>query len=362
MFRALVSMSLVAAAVALPVSAEADERGESHGSTTATPSAVLPVEGVLPALTGALEWLNSAPLTPTELRGKVVVVDFWTYTCINWLRTLPYLRAWADTYKDQGLVVIGVHAPEFEFEKKSSNVRNAAKALGVDYPIAVDSDHAIWRAFNNEYWPALYIVDAEGNIRHHRFGEGGYAQSESVIRQLLAEAGHPPSERAPTPVDPRERTLAADWTHLKATETYLGSGRGERFASPGGAAVGRDKAYAVPARLRPDSWALAGQWNVHSEFATNTARGAHIAYRFHARDAHLVMGPRSGAAPVRFRVLLDGQPPGKDHGLDVDEQGYGTAPEQRLYQLIRQLGPVDDRQLDVELLDEGVEAYAFTFG
>jgi thiol-disulfide isomerase/thioredoxin len=325
-------------------------------------SSRLPIEGEMPSLAGATEWLNSPPLTPEGLRGKVVLVDIWTYTCINWLRTLPYVRAWAAKYKDQGLVVIGVHSPEFPFEKDLENVRRSAKAMSVDYPIAVDSDHAVWRAFNNEYWPALYLVDAKGKIRYHQFGEGEYERTEKVIQQLLAAAGAGGAGSGLTPVDAHGLEVAADWGHLKSGENYVGYERTENFASPGGAPSGGRRVYAAPAALRLNQWALVGDWSVESgAVALNKAPGR-IAYRFHARDLHLVMGPSSRGTPVRFRVSIDGKPPGAAHGVDVDADGNGTAGEQRLYQLIRQPGSVADREFEIQFLDPGVEAFAFTFG
>ena len=324
--------------------------------------APLPVEGELPSLGGATGWLNSPPLTAAELRGKVVLVDIWTYTCINWLRQLPFVRAWAEKYKDQGVVVIGVHSPEFPFEKDVDNVRRAAKAMRVDYPIAIDSDHEVWRAFENNYWPALYIIDAQGRIRHHRFGEGGYDKSERIIQQLLGEAGVTGVDRGLVTVDARGIEAEADWTDLKSPENYLGHERTENFASPGGAVRDQRRVYTVPARLRLNHWALSGDWTMKKgSIALNAAKGR-IAYRFHARDLHLVMGPVSPGASARFRVLIDGQPPGTAHGMDVDNQGNGTVTEPRMYQLIRQTGPIADRQFEIEFLDSGVEAFSFTFG
>jgi thiol-disulfide isomerase/thioredoxin len=332
------------------------------GVQQATPKpARLPVEGELPSLGGATEWLNSPPLTPAGLRGKVVLVQVWTYTCINWLRTLPYVRAWAEKYQDQGLVVIGVHSPEFGFEHNVDNVRRAAKDMRVEYPVAIDNDFAIWRAFNNQYWPALYFVDAEGRIRHHKFGEGDYAQSEKIIQQLLAVAGHGAGQELVS-VDGRGLEAAADWGSLKTPEIYLGYDRTENFASPGGAILEQHRVYAAPARLKLNKWALSGDWTMGKQAtALNKAEGR-IVYRFHARDLHLVMGPARPGASVRFRVLIDGKPPGAAHGADVDDQGYGTATEQRLYQLIRQPEPIADRQFEIEFLDPGVEVFAFTFG
>jgi thiol-disulfide isomerase/thioredoxin len=325
-------------------------------------AAPLPVEGELPPLGSATAWLNSGPLAAAGFRGKVVLVEFGTYTCINWLRTLPYVRAWAEKYKDQGLVVIQVHAPEFEFEKDLDNVRQAVKRLGIDFPIAVDNDHAIWRAFNNRYWPALYFADARGQIRHHRFGEGEYAASERVIQQLLAEAGKSGSANKVVTVDGRGVEAAADWGSLKSPENYLGHDRTENFASPGGAVLDQRRIYASPARLKLNQWALSGDWTVRKQATVLNKANGRIVYRFHARDLHLVMGPTAPGTSVRFRVLIDGQPPGAAHGIDVDEQGNGTLTEQRLYQLIRQAKPIADRQFEIEFLDSGVEAFAFTFG
>jgi thiol-disulfide isomerase/thioredoxin len=324
----------------------------------------LPVEGDMPSLAGATGWLNSSPLTTAGLRGKVVLVDIWTYTCINWLRTLPYVRAWVAKYNDRGLVVIGVHSPEFPFEKDIANVRRSAKQLMVDYPVAVDSNMAIWRAFNNNYWPALYLVDAKGRIRYNQFGEGEYERTEKAIQQLLAEAGarDDGGPLASASVDGSGIEAAADWRHLKSPENYVGYERTENFASPGGAARGGRRVYTAPARLKLNQWALSGDWTVAPNAAALHKSGGRMKYLFHARDLHLVMGPPSGGAPVRFRVLIDGKPPGASHGIDVDAAGNGTAPEQRLYQLIRQPGPLADRQFEIEFLDPGVEAFAFTFG
>ena len=328
-----------------------------------TPAAVqLPIEGELPSLGGATEWLNSPPLTTAGLRGKVVLIDVWTYTCINWLRTLPYVRAWAEKYKNQGLVVIGVHTPEFAFEKNVDNVRRAVKDMKVDYPIAIDNNYAIWRALKNEYWPALYFVDAQGRIRHHHFGEGEYEQSEMVIQQLLAEAGISDIGRELVSVDARGAEAAADWGSLKSPENYVGYERTENFASPGGAVLDKRRVYAAPARLRLNQWALSGDWTMGKQATVLNKANGRIAYRFHARDLHLVMGPAVRGTSVRFRVLIDGQPPGAAHGIDVDDQGNGTVTEQRLYQLIRQPKPITDRQFEIEFLDSGVEAFAFTFG
>jgi thiol-disulfide isomerase/thioredoxin len=330
---------------------------------TTHPAAVhLPIEGAMPSFDGATEWLNSPPLTAASLRGSVVLVDFWTYTCINWLRTLPYLRAWADNYKDHGLVVIGVHTPEFDVEHDLDNVRRAATDLRVHYPVAIDNDYAIWSAFDNHYWPALYFVDAQGHIRHHQFGEGQYEQSEMILQQLLAEAGISGISHDLVSVDPGGVEAAADWGSLRSPENYVGYARTENFASPGGAVLDERHVYAAPARLRLNHWTLSGEWTVERQAIVLHQAEGRIAYRFHACDLHLVMAPVARGTPVRFRVLVDGQPPGAGHGVDVDDQGNGTVTEPRLYQLIRQPGPVSERTFEVTFLDPGVQAYAFTFG
>jgi thiol-disulfide isomerase/thioredoxin len=322
----------------------------------------LPVEGTMPSLEGATGWLNSPPLTAAELRGHVVLVQFWTYTCINWLRTLPYVRAWAERYRDHGLVVLGVHTPEFDFEHDLDNVRRAVKNLWVGYPVVIDNDYAIWSAFDNHYWPALYFVDAEGQIRHHRFGEGDDEQSEMVVQRLLTDAGAEGIDQGLVSVDASGAEAAADWDSLWSPENYLGYERSESFASPDGAVLDSPHVYAAPARLRLNHWALAGDWTVERQaIVLNEAEGR-IGYRFHARDLHLVMGPATPETPVRFRVLLDGQPPGAAHGGDVDDQGNGAVIDPRLYQLVRQPGPVTERTFEATFLDPGVQAYAFTFG
>jgi thiol-disulfide isomerase/thioredoxin len=330
---------------------------------TTHPAAVqLPVEGSMPSLANATEWLNSPPLTAAGLRGSVVLVDFWTYTCINWLRTLPYVRAWAETYKDHGLVVVGVHTPEFDFEHDLDNVRRAVRDLRVDFPVAVDNDYAIWSAFDNHYWPALYFVDAQGQIRHHRFGEGDYEQSEMILQQLLTDAGAGGIGRDLVAVDPSGVEAAADWASLRSPENYLGYERTENFASSDGAVPDAPYGYAAPTRLRLNHWALAGAWTVRAQATVLDQEGGQIVYRFQARDLHLVMAPAARGTPVRFRVRVDGQPPGPAHGTDVDDQGNGTVTEPRLYQLVRQPGPVTERTFEVTFLDPGVQAYAFTFG
>ena len=354
---------LLAAILASAIGTSFVTLAEDKRVVQVTPAAVqLRIEGELPSLGGATEWLNSPALTAAGLRGKVVLIDIWTYTCINWIRTLPYVRAWAGKYKNQGLVVIGVHTPEFAFEKNVDNVRRAAKDMKVDYPIAVDSNYAIWRALKNEYWPALYFVDARGRIRHHHFGEGEYEKSERIIQQLLADAGIGGIGRELVSVEGRGAEAAPDWGSLKSPENYVGYERTENFASPGGAVLDKRRVYAAPARLRLNQWALSGDWTVERQATVLNTAGGRIAYRFHARDLHLVMGPAARGTSVRFRVLIDGQPPGAAHGLDVDAQGYGTATEQRLYQLIRQQQPIADREFEIEFLDPGVAAFAFTFG
>jgi thiol-disulfide isomerase/thioredoxin len=345
---------VVAGALAAPSLGVAQEGG-SREQAKPRPSH-LPVEGDLPAAS-ATAWVNSQPLTGADLRGKVILIDFWTYSCVNWRRTLPYVRAWADKYKDHGLVVIGVHTPEFDFEKNVDNVRRAAKEMKIEYPIAVDSDRAVWRAFNNDFWPALYFVDSEGRIRHHYLGEGRYEQSERVIQELLAEAGFAGFDRRPVAVHPRDAEVAADLANMKSPETYVGAEKTQNFASPGGAVLDKPATYAAPPRLMLNQWSLAGVWTV----ALNEAKGR-IAYRFHARDVNLVMGPPSRGAAVRFRVLINGKPPGAAHGSDVDADGNGTATEQRLYQLIRQPRPIAEREFEIEFLDPGVEVFSFTFG
>jgi thiol-disulfide isomerase/thioredoxin len=316
----------------------------------------------LASLEFANDWLNSPPLTADGLRGKVVLIDFWTYTCINWMRTAPYVRAWAEKYRDHGLVVIGVHAPEFPFERNVDNVRRAVREMGLAHPIAIDNDFAIWRAFGNQYWPALYFVDAQGRTRHHHFGEGGYEQSERFIQKLLAEAGAAGIGQDLASVDARGVEAPADWANLGSPENYLGYGRTERFASPGGATRDGRRAYTSPAQLRLNHWALSGEWTVGKQATVLNKPTGRIAYRFRARDLHLVMGPSTPGTSVRFRVLIDGQPPGAAHGVDVDEQGIGTVSAQRMYQLVRQPQPITERLFEIEFLDPGVEAYAFTFG
>jgi len=323
---------------------------------------IFSVKGRMPSLDGATGWLNSPALTVAGLRGKVVLVEFWTYSCINWLRTLPYVRAWAEKYKDRGLVVIGVHTPEFEFEKKIENIRWAMKDMRIDYPIAVDNDYAVWRAFRNNSWPAFYFVDAKGNIRHQRNGEGEYDLSERAIQKLLSEAGASGIGRDLVSVDGRGVEAAADWGNLRSPENYVGYERTQNFSSPGGVLPEKRRVYAAPARLSLNHWALSGDWTVGKQATMLNRANGRIACRFHARDLHLVMGPAVRGYSVRFRILIDGQAPRAARGGDVDEQGNGTVIEQRMYQLIRQPKPIAARQVEIEFLDSGVEAFSFTFG
>jgi thiol-disulfide isomerase/thioredoxin len=322
----------------------------------------LPVEGQFPSLAGATGWLNSKPLTTADLGGKVVLVDFWTYSCVNWLRTEPYVRAWADKYMEHGLVIIGVHTPEFGFEKNVDNIRWAAKNYDVRYPIAIDSDYAVWRAFDNHYWPAIYLIDAEGRIRYRQFGEGDYDRTERAIQELLVEAGMSGFDRAPVSADGKGVEAAADWDSVRSPETYAGSARGENFSSPGGIIPGGSGDYEIPERLRLNQWAVSGSWNIGSEAAIVKASNGRLAFRFHARDLNLVMGSAPPGSTVRFRVRIDGQPPGADGGLDVAREGSGSIAQQRLYQMIRQKHPIVDRTFEIEFLDPGAELFVFTFG
>ncbi|MGA3302227.1 MAG: cytochrome c biogenesis protein DipZ [Methylovirgula sp.] len=322
----------------------------------------LPIEGPFPSLDGAVAWLNSPPLTPQALRGKVVLVDFWTYSCINCLRTIPYIEAWAKKYRSQGLVVIGVHAPEFAFEKDLDNVRRAMRELGIDYPVAIDNNYAIWNAFHNEYWPAHYFIDANGQIRHHHFGEGDYEESEKIIQQLLAEAGHHDVAQGFVAVDGKGAEAAADMGDALSPETYIGYERAENFASTSTAVPDQRETYALDPVLKLNHWGLAGNWTIGNQSAVLNQPGGAISYRFHARDLHLVLGPGADGHPVRFQILIDGKPPGDDKGADVDAAGNGTVVEHRLYQLVRQKNEVADRTFEIKFIDPGVQAYAFTFG
>ena len=333
---------------------------ESDARTNAMGELVLPSQGELPPLDGLGPWYNSPPLTREQLRGKVVLVDFWTYSCINCLRAIPYVRAWYDKYRDDGLVVIGVHAPEFAFEREPANVAKAIKDLDIRYPVALDNQYKLWSALKNNYWPAHYFIDAQGRIRYFHHGEGEYDVSERVIRQLLAEAGHAPKDMAMAKAKASGAQAAAAFGDVKSGETYIGYARSANFASPGGLAHDQLKTYGT-APLKLNNWALEGQWLDKRQSALSFAPGAKIGFRFHARDLHLVLGP-GGGKPVRFRVSIDGQPPRGDAGVDAAADGSGTVTEQRLYQLIRQKGPVRDRSFEIEFLDPGVEAFSFTFG
>ena len=322
----------------------------------------LPIEDTLPSLSGVVEWLNSPPLTVEGLKGKVVLVDFWTYSCINCLREIPYVRAWAEKYKDRGLVVIGVHTPEFAFERNVDNVKKAVSELKIGYPVAIDNDYAVWRAFENQYWPALYFIDAQGHVRHHHFGEGEYDQSERVIQQLLVEAGKPDvSAGGLVTVNASGAEAAADTKDAQSPETYIGYNRAEHFASPGGKVQDAPHIY-LAGTPRLNEWGLSGDWTIGGEHADLDAKDGSIVYRFHARDVHLVLGPAPDGAAVPFRVTIDGAPPGDSHGADVDDEGRGVVTEQRLYQLVRQSGAIADHTFEIHFLDPGVQAYAFTFG
>jgi thiol-disulfide isomerase/thioredoxin len=309
----------------------------------------------LPSLSGAADWINSKPLEPEDLRGHVVLVNFWTLTCINWLRQEPYVRAWSQAYRDDGLIVIGAHTPEFSFEHDIERIRQATSERGIDYPVAVDSDYAIWRAFDNEYWPALYFADAEGLIRDRHFGEGRYERSEREIQRLLGLT------RELVSVKGIGAEAGADWDHLRTPETYLGYGRGENLASPGGAAFDQPRGYEPPEHLNLNHWSLAGDWTIGREQVTLDQSGGSIAYRFHARDAHLVLSAAE-PVPIPFRVKLDGESPGLSHGVDVDGDGNGVLRDGRLYQLVRQTGAIRDRTLEITFSEAGAEAYVFTFG
>ena len=331
-------------------------------ATTSTIAAGYPASTPLLALLGAKQWLNTAPLRDTDLRGKVVIVNFWTYSCINSLRALPYVRAWADKYKDRGLVSVGAHAPEFGFEHDIANVQPATGRYGVHYPVAIDNDFAIWNGFDNEAWPAFYLVDAKGRVRLRMLGEGDYDKTERAIQQLLSEANGVPVTGDVATVLGEGVEAPADDADLLSPETYVGYAKAENFASPGGLVGGSAKSYRVPTTLRLNHWGLVGMWNVAGEFATLSEATGGIRFRFHARDLHLVLGPSVPDQPVRFRVKIDGAVPGANHGSDADADGVGVVQKPRLYQLVRQAGPVADRTFEIEFLDPGVRAYVFTFG
>ena len=361
----MMAMSNSTMAMSNSTMAMSNSKGDGHAMmmSAAKPAGNLPIEGEIPSFAGATLWLNSPPLTPESLRGKVVMVDFWTYSCINCLRALPYVESWYEKYKDHGLVVIGVHAPEFAFEKDPNNVRRAVADLKITYPVALDNDYAIWQAFNNQYWPAHYFIDATGRIRAHHFGEGNYDESEQIIRTLLTEAGQ---SNLPPPGMGQTKAVGVqappDEAHDQSPETYVGYRRADNFASPGGFTQDQTHHYATPAALKLNQWALAGSWNVDPEKAVLGASGGKIEFRFYARDLHLVLGPRSDGKPVHFRVTLDGAAPGANHGADTDSSGAGIIDGQRLYQLIRQSGDVGEHVFSIEFLDPGVQAYSFTFG
>jgi hypothetical protein len=323
---------------------------------------LLPIEGELPSLSNATGWLNTKQLSSADLRGRVVLINFCTYSCINWLRTLPYIRSWATKYHKNGLVVIGVHTPEFPFEESGDNVRHAIEKMKINYPIALDNNYSIWSAFDNQYWPALYCIDAEGHIRHHQFGEGGYEESEKIIQQLLAEAGSKNISKDLVTANAEGIEAAADWRNLQSNENYLGYGRTQNFSSPGGVRWHKNTAYTAPAKLALNAWALEGDWIMRKGFIVSNKTGGRILYCFHARDLHLVMGPGITGSSVKFRVLIDGQPPKANHGNDIDEEGYGVVSEHRLYQLLRQPGSIVDRQFEIQFFDSGVEVFSFTFG
>ena len=354
------ALALAAALFMIAVTASLPSKAAGQGQTASTTR--LPVKGNMPPLDGATAWINSPPFKAADLRGKVVLIEFWTYTCINWRRQFPYVRAWANKYWDKGLVVIGVHSPEFVFEKNLDNVRQLTKELGVSFPVAVDSEHAIWRAFHNEYWPALYFVDTQGRIRHQQFGEGEYEQSERVIQQLLAEAGATGMDERLVSVTGEGPEAPADWENLRSPENYTGYEMSKGFASPGGPVRDQPHAYGTPAHLSVNEWALSGEWTITSDSAMPKDPNGRLTYHFHARDLNLVMGPSVPGKRVRFRVLIDGHAPGAAHGTDVDEQGNGTMSEQRMYQLIRQARPIRDRSFTINFLDPGAEAFCVTFG
>lgn len=314
-------------------------------------------------LEGATGWINSPPLTAKELKGKVVLIDFWDYSCINCIRSIPYVRAWADRYKKDGLVVIGVHTPEFDIEKQKANVEAAVKRFGITYPVALDSDYKIWDAFSNQYWPADYLIDGKGTVRYEYFGEGDYLQTEHWIYKLLKEAHVQDLPTTAVEVDARGAEAPADAADERSPETYIGYAHdGEHFASPGGLKHDKEREYAAPKELRLNEWGLVGAWDDHKQFAVPQAAGAKIVFRFHARDLHLVMAPGDDGKPVRFKVLLDGQAPGANHGSDVDADGNGVVNADALYQLIRLDGPVKDHTFTIEFEDAGGKAFSFTFG
>lgn len=353
--RVLLAAALVAVLSCAAVSTTAGEAQEQEA-----PSIVgsYPLKG----LSGATGWINSKPLNAKRLKGKVVLIDFWTYSCINCLRAVPYVRAWADKYKDDGLVVIGVHSPEFDFEGEMPNVEKAVKKFGITYPVALDSNHAIWTAFHNEYWPAHYFIDATGKVRFEHFGEGDYEQSERWIQQLLKEANAKPMPAEMVKVEAQGVEAASDASDVGSPETYIGYARAEHFASPGGIRRDMEHPYTAPSDPQLNQWWFTGKWVENERVAVLRAHGGKIGFRFHARDLHLVLGPRANGEPVRFKVTIDGQAPGANHGVDTDAQGNGVVKENRLYQLVRQKGTVADHTFEIEFEDPGVQAFSFTFG
>jgi thiol-disulfide isomerase/thioredoxin len=343
-WKALASLCVGAAAIATPLSPKSAGSDDMSMPTAA-----------------ATEWLNAPPKAAVDLRGKIVVVQFWTYTCINWRRTLPYIRAWDTKYRGQGLVVIGVHTPEFDFEEDVSNVRSALEEMRIHYPVAIDNKHVIWDAFHNVYWPALYLLDAKGHIRYRQFGEGEYARTEREIQKLLVESGgHPPNNLAE--VAPLGAEVPADLGTLRSPESYVGYEMAERFASKGGAVPNLQHEYVAPKHLSLNEWAVSGSWTIRRQAAVLDEANGKIVFRFHARDLNLIMAPTVMGTPVRFRVLIDGHSPGSSRGADIDEQGYGTLSGARMYQLIRHSGPIADQEFVIEFLSSGASVYDFTFG
>ena len=355
-----VKMGLSAGAVAAAIVCGVVVSAPVAGAQEQPPSIIgsFPLYG----LSGATGWINSEPLTAKQLKGKVVLVDFWDYSCINCIRALPYVRAWAEKYKDSGLVVIGVHTPEFDFEKQMPNVQKAVQKFGITYPVALDNNYAIWNAFSNQYWPAHYFIDAKGKVRYEHFGEGEYDQSEKWIQELLKEANAKPMAASVASVQGQGIQAAADTNDVRSPETYIGYGRAEHFASPGGIKQNAERLYTEPVHPRLNEWGLAGVWADHEQFAMLKSAKGKIVFHFHARDLHLVLGPSADGKPVRFRVTIDGQAPGENHGVDTDAQGNGVVNGYRLYQLVRQKGAIADHIFTIEFEDPGVQAFSFTFG
>jgi thiol-disulfide isomerase/thioredoxin len=355
-----VKMGLSAGAVAAAIVCGVVVSAPVAGAQEQPPSIIgsFPLYG----LSGATGWINSEPLTAKQLKGKVVLVDFWDYSCINCIRALPYVRAWAEKYKDSGLVVIGVHTPEFDFEKQMPNVQKAVQKFGIAYPVALDNNYAIWNAFSNQYWPAHYFIDAKGKVRYEHFGEGEYDQSEKWIQELLKEANAKPMAASVASVQGQGIQAAADTNDVRSPETYIGYGRAEHFASPGGIKQNAERLYTEPAHPRLNEWGLAGEWADHEQVAMLKSAEGKIVFHFHARDLHLVLGPSADGKPVRFRVTIDGQAPGENHGVDTDAQGNGVVNGYRLYQLVRQKGAIADHIFTIEFEDPGVQAFSFTFG